>query len=680
MASALDGLLGGNRRGNGAGRRSPAGVQNVVKGANTNGSFSRAQLQQMPILGDREMECRLIDHCIKRLELSQPERDSRWYRAASIDTQLSGFMKLDRDDQKRFNDLLVKGKVKPTDHNLPIADAQLDDAIAYLMSIFAPDMNLWEAAAPADKAPAAKALIQEINNQGQRGQYYREINRLCSDAMKYNFAAITCYWEKEQGWTFVPNKASGGLDKVAGTVWQGNAIKCVDIYNFFYDTNVHPVDLPKKGEWFAEISIMSPFRAIKDEADGKEFGVWRFYNPTTETLDQPKYNFYRQPPLVRKDETNFMIDPGAGATTNWQLALSSNTGLAQASAPGIERIRYVTWLRPKDWKLSTSTDMELYAIHIMQGAYITKAVKIDDTHGMLPISCAAPIEDALGTQQRTYAERLLPLQHFDSFLLNTHQAGVRKSLYGVTVYDSRAFPGLDLSKEDMTSAYIPMRSTGMNVDIDKMFRTYNDAPTTSSNVDMIEKIDAIMQKILPTDVYRQVADLERATLYQAAATVQTGNRRSLKIARMLSNQCLEILKLQMIYNIYANQESVDYVAEDGTVTPVPPSSFVGMGLENYISNGLKGIDRLMIITAFKEVLSMILQSQQAIAEIDIVKLLAYFFNLTGEPVDLNSFRKPMQQRVADSALQGNLQPGAAPGGAPAPADATAQAPAPAVAA
>jgi hypothetical protein len=269
---------------------------------------------------------------------------------------------------------------------------------------------------------------------------------------------------------------------------------------------------------------------------------------------------------------------------------------------------------------------------------------------MLPVAVACPIEDAIGGNQRTYAERLLPLQHFSSFLLNTHQQGVRKSLYGVTVYNQQLFPGLDLSKTDMTSAIIPMRGSAQGIDIDKAFRVYNDAPTTEGNVDMIEKIDAIMQKILPTDVYRQVADLERATLYQAAATVQTGNRRSLKIARLISNQCMEIIKLQMVYNIYANQEAITYVDDKGAEQTLSPAEFVNLGLESYISNGLKGIDRLMIITAFKEVLSMILQSQQAIQQLDIVGLLAYFFNLVGEAVDLNSFRLTANQQVQNQLI------------------------------
>lgn len=619
-------------------------------------AFSKKTLDAMPILKNIQNEANLIWHCKLRMDLALPERDARHERCSQIDVQLNGFVKLDRDDQKRFKELLTKGKVKPVDHNLPLADAQLDDCSSYLMSIFAPDMNLFESSAPAAKAEMAKAVTQTINEQGQRGQYYRHFARVCTDALKYNFAAITCYWEKEQGYVFQGGEG-GVLNKQVGTVWAGNALEACDVYNFFYDATQHPVDLPKKGEWFCQVDIMSPFRALKDQQDGKEFGVDRVYNSANNTLMTPQVSYYKPPPIVRDSLT------GAVGGTDFVSILREQAGPAQESAAGIERWRYTTWLRPKDFGLSDSTALELWQIHIMQGAFITLAVKLDDSHGMLPVACASPIEDALKNQQRTYAERLLPLQHFSSFLLNTHQAGVRKSLYGVTVYNQSLFPGLDLSKEDLTSATIAMRGSAQGVDIDKAFRHYNTAPSTDQNVDMISKVDSIMQKILPTDLYRQVADLERATLYQAAATVQTGNRRSLKIARMVSNQCLEMLKMQMIFNIYANQEAIEYIKDDGTTDTVTPAQFVTLGLENYISNGLKGIDRLMIITAFKEVLAMILQSQQAIQELDIVKLLAYFFNLIGEAVDLNEFRKPIQQRVVDSTLAN----GAPPSGQPQPA-------------
>lgn len=627
-----------------------SGNQNAYRGKTV--AYSSEQLQKMPILKNQANQDRFVTRVIQQMRLAQPERDARHARCSSIDIQLQGFQTLDKDDQKRRRELLTKGKVKPTDHNLPMADAQIDDAEAYLMSVFAPDMNIFESSAPVSKAEAAKALTEAINEQGQRAQYYRHFTKLCGDALRYNFAGITTYWEKTQGYVFSGGQ-TGALTKTQGIVWEGNAICTVDVYNFFYDTTVHPSDLPKKGEWFAEVDLITPFRAMKAQADGREFGIERFYDPVNNGLVQPKWMFYRPPPVVRRDEQNY-----AGEDVNWQMTLRAEAGPAQASAPGIERIRYVAWIVPKDWGFSQSKDMELWRIHIMQGCYITYAVRLDDSHGMLPVACTCPIENDLGTTQRTYAERLLPLQHFQSFLLNTHQAGVRKSLYGVTVYNQQLFPGLDLSKEDLTSATIPMRGSAQGIDIDKAFRHYNTAPSTDANVDMIEKVDAIMQKVLPTDVYRQVADLDRATLYQAAATVQTGNRRSLKIARMISTQCLEIVKMQMIYNIYANQKAIEYTDENGQDKTLSPAQFADLGLEKYISNGLKGIDRLMIIAAWNQVMTAVLQSQQAVQELDIVKMIAYFFNLAGQSVDMNSFRKPIQQQAAQAAIQ-NGQPSAA---------------------
>lgn len=625
-------------------------------------ALSAEDKQKMPILRNRDNELKLIKHIQDRLIMGQDERNARYERCSQIDVQLSGFVRLGHDDQQRMRDLLYRGHVKPVEHNLPLADAKLDDAVSYLMSVFAPDMQLFESAATAEKSEAAKALTGEINKQGLRAQYYREFTKVCQGAMRYNFAAITCYWDREQGWAFSAG-ASGVVSKQVGTVWQGNRIKTCDVYNFMFDSNVHPCDLPRLGEWYCEIDLISPFRAEKDAQDKKCFGIDRFWDAANLALVPPReVTFYRAPPTVRRDDAF-----NSPSTTNWVQAYRNAVGgIAIASSPGIERWKYVTWIRPADFGLSTTKELELWYIEVMQCQYITLAVRIEDTHGMLPCAIAAPIEDDLGNNQRTYAERLLPLQNFSSFLLNSHQAATRKALYGVTVYDQNLFPGLDLSKEDMTSAIIPMRGSRGNVDIDKAFRHWVDAPETGQNVEMIEKVDAIMQVILPTDLYRQVADLERATLYQAAATVQTGNRRSLKIARMISNQCLEVLKIMMIYNIYANLTVIDYIDDQGKSQQLAPSQFLNLGLENYISNGLKGIDRLMIITAFKEVLAMILQSQQAIQELDIVKLLAYFFNLIGEAVDLNEFRKALPQRVVDSTLNNGAPP------SPQPAPVTAQ--------
>jgi hypothetical protein len=599
-------------------------------------AISPADAQALPILRNTAKEKELVKYIMDRVKLSDEERKRRSTRAQNIDVQLSGFIALSKDDMKRKQANESGKSPKPTDHNLPLAEAQLDEAVTYLMSVYAPEMDIFEAVAPADKQKLAKALTTETNKQSQKGQYYRHFAKALLNSLKYNFAGITCYWEKQTGLKFVA-EPGGTVSKKIDTIWEGNVLASVDIYNFFYDTSVHPVDLPMLGEFFATCERKTPFRVRKMAQDKQLFGINRYveelFGDGMRASDNVN-SFYIEPPSVR-DEQN-----GASSNkTNWAAMLRATGEDTKESVPGIEFVHYVGWINPKSLGLNNDDKLQLWRITVANSKYITFAVKLEDTHGMLPIAMACPSEDDLKTEQRSHAEKLIPLQHFASFLLNAHQAATRKAIYGISVFNQNLFPGLDKDNDELIGALIPFRSTSTDIDIDKAFRHYNASPGTEQNVQQIGEILQIMQKILPTDLARQVADLERATKYQAAATVQAGNRRQLKIARIIHDQCISVLKFQILYNIYANMTSLSYIDPAGQRVDIPISDCVAAEVEYDISTGLKGLDRLMMLEIMKDVVNGILQSQQGIAEIDIVKLLDYYFSLAGDRTDLNQFRK-----------------------------------------
>lgn len=590
--------------------------------------------QAIPLLKSPDREKALVEYCLERVKMSDEERKRRAARAQSIDVQISGYIQHGRESKKRAQDNAAGKKPKPADMSLPLAGAQIDECVTYMMSVYAPEMDFFEAVAPADKQVMAQAVVGELNKQSQKGQYYRHFTRMCTAAIRYNFGGLICNWEKMTGVVF-KGQPGGVAEKKVDTVWEGNVLKAIDVYNFGYDTSVHPVDLAAEGEFFWECERITPFRARRMAQAGMLFGINRYVheifaaNPGAQMDGK---SFYLQPPSVR-DESAIN---GEGQT-NWISILRASD--VRESTPGLELLHFVAWLCPKNFGLSDSAEMECWRIVIANGKYLTFAMKLDTTHGMLPVAIACPLEDDLKNEQRTHAEMLIPLQQFASFLMNSHQEAHRKSIYGITVYNAQAFPGLNADMTDMASAMIPMQSSASGLDIDKVFRHHSTAPNTDKNVVDIGNIIQLMQKILPTDMLQQVADLERATVYQAAATVQAGNRRQLKIARMISDQCINIIKFQMIYNLYSNMQSISYVDPNGQRTSIQVGDLVEAEIEYEIGTGLKGIDRLITVQIIRDVINGVIQSQQAIAEFDIVSLLNYFATLAGDKTDLRQFRR-----------------------------------------
>lgn len=636
---------GKGRAGKRGGMFKPALSKTEARRTLTNRDYNALPFLRKKNAAGQWQETALVAHIIDRMRLADIERRLRVERCTQIDVQLSGVVKLDKEDAKRDRDNKAGKKPKPIAHNLPLAYAQIDDCVTYMMSVFAPEMNIFIASSTADKQNVAEGLTKEISKQGAKLQYYRQIAMLCLKAIKYNFGGVSVNWEEQKGTVFkADGGVSGQLTKAEGILWRGNVLKAVDVYNFLYDTAVHPVDLPLRGEYFAEVEIVTPFRVKRMGQQDILFGVDRFISDVAPLSGQDTSTFYISPPVVR--EPVFTSD--TTGTTNWQMVLSPG-GPAQASQPGIELIWFTTWITPDDYGISGSKELELWRFGVANGKFITSAVKIEDSHGQLPCAISTPIEDDLRNDQRTYAEQLLPLQHFASFLLNTHVDATRKAIYGITVFDANLFPGIDLSTEDLIGERIPMKSSSTGVDIDKAFRHYNAAPNTDGNVEMVSRIVELMQTILPTNMLRQVADLERATEYQAAATVQAGSRRNLKIARLINDQCLSVVKFQMMYNIFAKLTVIEYVDNQGKSAQITPQQLLEAEIEFDIGTGLKGIDRLMQISIFKEIMGYLFQIKDVGAQVDLLGLLSYTAEIAGFQTDLSRFRlQPQGNGVVNS--------------------------------
>lgn len=93
-----------------------------------------------------------------------------------------------------------------------------------------------------------------------------------------------------------------------------------------------------------------------------------------------------------------------------------------------------------------------------------------------------------------------------------------------------------------------------------------------------------------------------------------------------------------MYNIFQYQETVEMLDPNGKLTEIDPSKFREAGLESDISDGLKGLDRLMIVEHLKDVINMMLQSQIAQDRIDIVAIIDYWTSLIGDKTDFTQFK------------------------------------------
>ena len=211
----------------------------------------------------------------------------------------------------------------------------------------------------------------------------------------------------------------------------------------------------------------------------------------------------------------------------------------------------------------------------------------------------------------------------------------------------------------LTASKIPFNSAQEIDDYRKHVFQFNDTPDTQNTLNDIQAMESLMQKILPTDMLKQVTDLQRATQYQAAATVQGANRRNLKIAQIMESQAFATGRTMQIYNIMQFQEHVHMFDEQGNTIEIDPSKLRDEDIEIVAGAGLRGLDKMIIAESLKEILQFLVQSPQAAAEADIMEIINYITSLIGDYTDFNQFKfknefdklTPEQKQIAFQLLQ-----------------------------
>lgn len=582
-----------------------------------------------------------------RLEFVKFAREEFVDRLQWIDKQLAGHIILDEDDRKRELKNETGQAITPVDFNLQLTASQLDEAVTYLMSVLAPDEGIYEAVTVPQKQEQAKAIISLMDKHAEDFQHYRHMAKGCRDALAYNFAGWEVKWVVVQGNKITTDQAGGVSIEEDGVIESGNAIPAIDPYNFLWDPSVRPIDLPTKGEFYATVDLVTPFRLKKARQDKR---LWNVDDAINQGSSGVTTKYYRERPIITYDGIR-----SSGGRINWTSVLTASevSGVSDRH----EIVKYIGWIIPKDFGLSSQKKMQIWEIKLLNDQHIVSARHLENAHEKLPVSITMPIEDGNEMQTKSAAEMLIPLQRFASQQFNIKQRADRKNLYGLIIYDEQQIPLM--SKADLLGGKIPARPASQDRDLRKAFARIDDPSTTDKTLENISAVVDLMQKLLPTDLLKQVTDLQRATQYQAAAAVQGGNRKNHKIAKLISTQGLMPNKKMQIMNIYQFAEKTEVTTKTGELVEVKPSEFRGLELEFTVGAGLKGMDRLIVAETIKEIIIIVVQNVEAAQQIDVVAVIDYLLDLLGDRTDFNAFKhqnpfdqlSPDQKELAFNLLQ-----------------------------
>ena len=144
---------------------------------------------------------------------------------------------------------------------VPVVMPQVEAFVSYQTSVFLTGTPLFGVVASPKYEDAAIQLEAIISDQALIGKWRSELIKFFRDCGKYGIGACEIPWEKVVVPTFETDvNFSISEAKPVQTLWEGNKIKKLDLYNSFWDTRVAPSNVAEFGEFAGYTEVMSRTR------------------------------------------------------------------------------------------------------------------------------------------------------------------------------------------------------------------------------------------------------------------------------------------------------------------------------------------------------------------------------------------------------------------------------------
>jgi len=585
-----------------------------------------------------------------RLDYGKEQRDVFADRFSAIDKMYHGHRTLSDDDKKRMRETVEGLASKPVAHNVPYAAAHIDDVVTNLLVMFYETIGLYQAVAEKEFANVARAFTETMNKHAADFGHVSQLVLFLQHAIKYDWGGLAIDWIEE-----IAAKpevgVAGGVDFKDQVIRKGNRLTVLDPYNTLVDPSVPLIEVPTRGEFFATVDIINLFQIhrmlnAEEIIDKDDF------------VEEEKFGdicYHRNKPTI--DNVAFANDGNNEHSWDEDLADANPNSMNQVGHKRkVEKIDYIGWLPNRLMSLVASKEnkhaLSMWQVTIIGGEHIVAMKRLDYQHGMLPCCFAKPMFDVKGLRTRSQFEMIAPLQTQANFEMDVAVESKRAALYDHIFVDGRAVGKRtpeQIAKERVSildGHYLKDKS------ITSAMHVVQHKPLDGTQ-EAVSYLNDVMNLIIPTGRVEQVADLQRATSYQAAAVVQGTNKRQYKQAVVIRDQALRICSQQMYYNILQFESSIEVLTDSGERIEAKASEFIDAGIQYKIGEGLKGLDRLRVESFWKEIMNAVIQNAQALQRIDIIKLMNHVSDIAGDGQDISQFEieSPIDTLDPDSKQQ-----------------------------
>lgn len=529
---------------------------------------------------------------------------------------------------------------------VPVVLPQVEAAVTYQSSVFLQGHPIFGVTSNPSTIDEALQMETVIEDQAIKGGWSAEFIKFFRDCFKYNLGAVEVSWSRtvtaalETDLSFSTSQA-----KPKEVVWEGNSIKRWDLYNSFWDTRCHPIDIPYKAEYAGRIELMSRIalkQFIQELPDKLVSNIVPAFESGATTND------YYIPDL----NPEALEDVNIRASTNW---------LAWAGMGGEQKIAYkdmyeVTTIYarilPSDFglRVPAPNTPQVWKFIIVNGQVLIYAERQTNAHNLIPVLFAQPNEDGLAYQTKSLATNIHPIQQITSAMWNSIIAARRRAISDRGIYDPSRIDAAHINS-DNPSAKIPVRPAAYGKPVSEAYFPIPFRDDQSSI--LMQETQSVLQMANVISGQNQARQGQfvkgNKTLHEFSTVMSNANGRDQLCSILLEAQFFTPLKEILKLNILQYQGGISLFNRDKeqmvTIDPVKLRKAV---LDFKVSDGLLPTDKLVNADALQVAMQVIGSSPQLSSQYNIGPLFSYFLKTQGAKI--SEFEKPQEQIAYEQAV------------------------------
>lgn len=475
---------------------------------------------------DSDQHQKLVGMVMRRAQASHTVMKRRHASWDQVDKTLTAYIPTDEAERASQR----RDSRKPVSIVVPITYTVKQVLLTHLIQSRAIHPYLRYMGQGPEDHVGAILLENIVNSQFIRAKAMLNIISMWGSAIAYGFGGVSCIWESEvvkkmktRDTGFFSSALSGpdmpptfwptGKEKYVGTdICEGNKLVNIDPRRYLPDTNV-PIHEVRNAEYTGWVERTNLMRLIKLENRGEAFNI----------------HYLRS----MQDGRSRIINLDDNARDRDGLR---NEGIADETRT-IDVIWMYIHLIPSECGLGSSTDPECWLLGVAADMLLVSAVKMEQTHGRIPLAVAAPNYDGHVCSPISDLETTLGIQKVADFKMNSHVAAIRQMIRGKTVYDPSQINTQDM--ETPGKDFIRARARSFGQDLRKAVFPFPVQDPTQKNFQDLGYLNDMIQRVTgATDMLQGIDNNapERRTAQEANGLRQSALGRVEKMARIMALQ------------------------------------------------------------------------------------------------------------------------------------------------